>query len=71
MIKWVKEQWSESHKDLQFGYLCAANFDWKSKSYAKFTYNQNFERLQVVKAKYDPRNVFSHNVNIPPKHEQN
>ena len=42
MIKWVKEQWSDVHKDLQFGYLCAASFDWKSRSYAKFTYGNNF-----------------------------
>lgn len=30
------------------------------------TYDGNFERLQQVKAKYDPENFFHVNQNIPP-----
>jgi hypothetical protein len=30
-------------------------------------YGPNVRRLQSIKAKYDPENVFHHNVNIPPK----
>lgn len=30
-------------------------------------YGQNLRRLQSIKAKYDPENVFHVNVNIPPK----
>jgi len=30
-------------------------------------YGPNVMRLQAIKAKYDPDNVFHHNVNIPPK----
>jgi hypothetical protein len=30
-------------------------------------YGPNVRRLQAIKAKYDPDNVYHHNVNIPPK----
>jgi len=30
------------------------------------TYGDNFKRLASVKAKYDPRNLFRVNQNIPP-----
>lgn len=42
MINWVKSQWRGLYKNLQFGYLCAAAFDWKSKSYAQFVYGENY-----------------------------
>lgn len=64
VVKWVKEQWKDCYKDLQFGYLCAAAYDWKSKSHAKWIYGPNYEELVKVKKKYDPCNFFSHNVNI-------
>ena len=67
MISWVKDQWSSLYKKLQFGYICAASFDWKSSSYAEFVYGSNYEKLRLLKGKYDPDNIFRHNVNIPPK----
>lgn len=30
MIRWVKEQWKPILQNLQFGYLCAAAFDWNN-----------------------------------------
>lgn len=38
MISWVKNQWKGLYKHLQFGYICAAAYDWKSQAYAKFVY---------------------------------
>jgi len=29
-------------------------------------YGRNYQRLQSIKAKYDPNNFFSHNFNIEP-----
>ena len=66
LIKWVKEQWAPIIKDLQWGYICAAAFDWKSKAHAKWLYGDNYDRLTQIKRKYDPTNIFRHNVNIPP-----
>lgn len=66
MIAWVKDQWDPLMSNLQFGYLCAAAYDWKSKAFSKLVYGDNFERLSALKAKYDPNNMFRHNVNIPP-----
>ena len=63
-MHWVKNQWKDIYKDLQFGYICAAAYDWKSKNHAKWVYGDNYETLVKIKKKYDPSNFFRHNVNI-------
>lgn len=42
MIRWVKEQWKPILGKLQFGYLCAAAFDWNNINFSKFVYGDNF-----------------------------
>lgn len=65
--KWVDDMFKDIRFDLQYGYICAAAYNWRSVNYAKWIHGEAFERLCDIKDKYDPNNVFRNNVNIPPK----
>lgn len=66
-MKWVDDMFKDMRFDLQFGYICAAAFNWRSVNYAKWIHGQSFNTLTEIKEKYDPENIFRNNVNIPPK----
>ncbi len=65
LINWVKETWEQTHPYSAGGgyinFLMAEGTD-----RIRSTYRDNYERLTVVKAKYDPENLFSLNQNIEP-----
>lgn len=66
-MQWVDKLYENLRYDLQFGYICAAAFNWRSVNHAKWLHGPSFERLTEIKEKYDPENLFKNNVNIPPK----
>ena len=66
-IVWVDKLYETLRFDLQFGYICAAAFNWRSINHARWIHGPSFDKLTEIKEKYDPDNVFSHNVNVPPK----
>jgi hypothetical protein len=67
-IKWVDDMFKDIRYDLQYGYVCAAAFNWRSINYAKWIHGESFNSLVNIKEKYDPDNLFRNNINIPPKH---
>lgn len=67
---WVRKAWSElrdRHAQRGGGYL---NIESYSRSHdlsrVKETFGDNFARLQKLKQRYDPMNLFRFNYNIPP-----
>lgn len=66
-IQWVDAMHKNLRHDFQFGYICAAAFNWRSANFAKWLHGPSFERLCDIKEKFDPENIFKNNVNIPPK----
>ena len=63
---WGREYWKAVHSfNLEGAYV---NFmmDDEAEGRVQATYGDNFKRLASVKAKYDPRNLFRVNQNIPP-----
>jgi hypothetical protein len=67
VIRWTRQQWAPVKRELQFGYLCAAAYDWRSVHHAAWVHGEAFPLLCELKAKYDPTNVFCNTVNIPPR----
>lgn len=66
-MQWVDGMFKDLRRDLQWGYICAAAYNWRSVNHAKWIHGDSFEQLTVTKAKFDAKNVFRNNVNIPPK----
>lgn len=64
--EWVDKLRKEIGGDLQFGYLCAAAYNWRSVNHARWIHGESFPELVQVKAKFDPKNIMYNNVNIPP-----
>jgi FAD/FMN-containing dehydrogenase len=63
---WARAYWTAVHPhNLQGGYPNFMMADEGARLEA--TFGENFPRLQAVKAKYDPKNLFRINHNIPPK----
>ena len=63
---WGREYWKAVHSfNLEGAYV---NFmmDDEAEGRVQATYGDNYNRLASVKAKYDPRNLFRVNQNIPP-----
>ena len=65
-VDWVRSLWGGLEPHLQgaayVNHLAAD--DWPEKVRASF--GENYARLRALKAKYDPRNLFRLNANIPP-----
>jgi FAD/FMN-containing dehydrogenase len=67
LIAWTREAWSRMY-DLTGGgvYLNFAGLGEDNETLARSGYGQNYERLQEIKRRYDPANLFRGNINIAP-----
>jgi FAD/FMN-containing dehydrogenase len=66
---WTRNAWNEMReKYAQYGgtYLNIDSYIEDGESWVEETYRQNYKRLQQIKKKYDPLNLFRLNANIPP-----
>jgi FAD/FMN-containing dehydrogenase len=66
---WTRNAWNEMReKYAQYGgtYLNIDSYNEDGESWVEETYRQNYKRLQQIKKKYDPLNLFRLNANIPP-----
>ncbi|MEX2315242.1 MAG: BBE domain-containing protein, partial [Thermomicrobiales bacterium] len=67
MIAWTREAWSRVHALTGGGvYLNFAGLGEENDTLAHAGYGSNYDRLQHVKRRYDPTNLFRTNVNIKP-----
>lgn len=67
---WVRNAWTEMRdKYSQHGgaYLNIDSYSDDGLAWVKETFRENFPRLQEVKKRYDPLNLFQLNPNIPPE----
>lgn len=64
--RWAKEYWEAVHPYTAGGAYINFMME-EGEDRVKATYRDNYERLQKVKAKYDPDNFFSVNQNIRPR----
>jgi hypothetical protein len=62
---WAKEYWEALHPHSAGGGYVNFMME-EGKDRIRATYRENYERLQKVKAKYDPDNLFRVNQNIKP-----
>lgn len=71
MIAWTREAWS-SLRELTGGgvYINFLGLGEEKEVLSKAAYGRNYDRLQQVKAKYDPDNLFRVNQNITPTNGQ-
>lgn len=65
-IGWVKDQWP-ALEAFTSGFYANTNLMDLPADRARDAYGGNYERLQAVKAKYDPGNLFRLNANIKPQ----
>jgi FAD/FMN-containing dehydrogenase len=68
-VAWTRNAWSEMReKYAQHGgaYLNIDSYSDDGLAWVKETFRENFPRLQQVKGRYDPLNLFRLNPNIPP-----
>jgi len=65
-IAWVRELWQRVEPELEgtvyLNHLSADDLPEKLRA----SYGSNYQRLQRIKAQYDPDNLFRHNANIAP-----
>ena len=67
MIAWTRATWADLRELTGGGvYVNFAGFGEEENMLARAAYGRNYERLQQIKAKYDPNNLFRMNQNIPP-----
>lgn len=67
MISWTRTTWSELRDRTGGGvYVNFAGFGEEKDAISQAAYGRNYERLQQVKATYDPDNFFCTNQNIKP-----
>ncbi|HTE26058.1 FAD-binding oxidoreductase [Flavitalea sp.] len=70
VINWAKEYWQALHPYSEGG--AYVNFMMEEgDERVKASYGDNYERLSIIKAKYDPQNLFRVNQNITAKVQQN
>lgn len=66
-IGWTREVYKDMERFSQSGlYLNFPGFAEEGDHLLKGAYGSNYERLQTIKAKYDPNNLFQGNLNIKP-----
>jgi FAD/FMN-containing dehydrogenase len=66
-ISWTRENMQKFRKFSTGGaYLNHSGLNEEGEALVKRTYGANYERLQQIKKKYDPGNLFRLNQNIPP-----
>jgi FAD/FMN-containing dehydrogenase len=68
-IAWTRKAWNElREKYSQHGgaYLNIDSYNEDGLSWVEETFRENYQRLQSIKKKYDPMNLFRLNPNIPP-----
>ena len=66
VTKWAKDYWDEVHPFSAPGPYVNFMMD-EGTTRVEATYGPNYARLQAIKAKVDPGNLFRVNQNIPPK----
>ena len=66
IIKWARDYWNEHHAYSAGGAYINFMMD-EGEERIKATYGDNYNKLTVVKATYDPDNLFRVNQNIKPK----
>jgi FAD/FMN-containing dehydrogenase len=66
-IAWGRESWAAMEPHSSGGlYLNFAGLGEENEALVRAAYGANFVRLVGLKATYDPTNLFSMNLNIPP-----
>ena len=65
-IAWVRETWNRIQPFVAGGVYVNELGDDEGVDRVQMAYGPNYERLQRIKAKYDPQNVFSLHANITP-----
>jgi FAD/FMN-containing dehydrogenase len=68
-IAWTRRAWNEMREkyDQYDGtYLNIDSYNEDGNSWVQESYRENYRRLQQIKKKYDPKNLFRLNANIPP-----
>jgi FAD/FMN-containing dehydrogenase len=66
-IAWAREVWDAMERFSTGGvYLNFPGLGEEKEALARAGYGENYERLQALKAEYDPDNLFRMNINIPP-----
>lgn len=66
-MAWAQETFEEMQRFARGSYLNFPGFMEDADKLLKGAYGANYERLQAVKTKYDPDNLFRGALNIPPK----
>jgi FAD/FMN-containing dehydrogenase len=66
-IAWARGAWGSMRSFASEGiYLNFPGFGEEKEELVRAAYGPNFARLQALKARYDPTNLFRMNLNIPP-----
>jgi FAD/FMN-containing dehydrogenase len=68
-VAWTRRAWNEMREkyDQYDGtYLNIDSYNEDGNSWVQESYRENYARLQQIKKKYDPMNLFRLNANIPP-----
>lgn len=66
LAKWARNYWEALHPYSAGGAYVNFMMD-EGEDRIRATYGANYDRLQAIKAKYDPKNLFHVNQNIKPK----
>ncbi len=67
IVAWVRQGWARMRRLTDASaYVNFAGFGEENEQLARSAYGVNFNRLQAIKRKYDPGNLFHGNINIVP-----
>lgn len=68
-IAWTRNAWNEmreKYDQYEGTYLNIDSYNEDGNEWVQETFRENYKRLQEIKKKYDPMNLFRVNANIPP-----